>query len=755
LNTKEFNLLRERFHKAFEGNDELFPLQLKVKHPRVISDIVILWGSTELDGFLNDLLLNSRSAKNGFSDKVMTEIVTLLNFHSRLFPKTGKPLEEITQKGPDSNRVEALSSQPKSQASPGLATASELVTQPVPKLEPKLEPPPVSVPDVTSKSTIVSAPIQVAAPKPKVATAPVTAPAAAPKITTESKPAAQAGFAAASVTQVATEPKPTSPPGAKSTPEFTPRVEPKTADALAVQPKPVQKAAPAPVPTSPKVTPTQAPSKPPPESNLAQIAKIEPVKIETTTPEPKVVLKGVSAPETIAPMAFKPAPVTKFEISPEPPIIVPAAPLFVQKSTLRATLDSAPKPSPQPAFKPTAATAASPKQKFELEPIQKAAVNDKANFTAVSLTHKDSIKVSAPQVDLKLEPLTAGQWKSNSAAKAKTPGKPEKAKRGGDAAHAAMHLDEAAFEQQFLNAFVGNEAKIPRKLKEKYPRIYRKIILLWGSPETDDYLDDLMLDTRGDRQGFPEEVMAELFELQTFQSRFLPSPLIPKKPDTSGITTVEQLQEALDNESTPQFDLKLGEALVREQVITRKQLKTALADQVKNKTEHLGKSLIKLGFSTEEEIERIAAKRLGFAFVNLGYFHVWPDAMKLVPREAAMAHKAIPLCILGSRLVVAVENPLAFQGREFLSVTTGKTIVLVGSTLKNINAQLNIYGEDKTAEEKYKDMQSFIDSATEEYGNVALGMDNVEEELQFDEAETDVSDNSLVKLRGFKFEVQF
>jgi type II secretory ATPase GspE/PulE/Tfp pilus assembly ATPase PilB-like protein len=120
--------------------------------------------------------------------------------------------------------------------------------------------------------------------------------------------------------------------------------------------------------------------------------------------------------------------------------------------------------------------------------------------------------------------------------------------------------------------------------------------------------------------------------------------------------------------------------------------------------------------------------------------------MKLLPREFAIEHKAIPICILGSRLVVAVEKPMTFQGRDFLSFDTGKSIVLVGASLKSINAQLEIYGEVKSAEEKFQDMQSFIANSPEEYASATLSAGSAEEELQLESAEIDVSDNSLVKL---------
>ena len=76
--------------------------------------------------------------------------------------------------------------------------------------------------------------------------------------------------------------------------------------------------------------------------------------------------------------------------------------------------------------------------------------------------------------------------------------------------------------QNFLKAFEGAEGKYPRNLEESYPRILEKIIMLWGSPEIDDCLNDLLIDTRGGRAGFPAEVMAEIFNLQNLHDRLYP-----------------------------------------------------------------------------------------------------------------------------------------------------------------------------------------------------------------------------------------
>jgi len=48
---------------------------------------------------------------------------------------------------------------------------------------------------------------------------------------------------------------------------------------------------------------------------------------------------------------------------------------------------------------------------------------------------------------------------------------------------------------------------------EDYPRICTRIQELWGSPACEGYITNLVIDTRGNRKGFPPEVMEELLYL--------------------------------------------------------------------------------------------------------------------------------------------------------------------------------------------------------------------------------------------------
>ena len=48
---------------------------------------------------------------------------------------------------------------------------------------------------------------------------------------------------------------------------------------------------------------------------------------------------------------------------------------------------------------------------------------------------------------------------------------------------------------------------------EDYPRICTRLQQLWGSAECEGYITNLVIDTRGNRKGFPPAVMEELLYL--------------------------------------------------------------------------------------------------------------------------------------------------------------------------------------------------------------------------------------------------
>lgn len=59
-------------------------------------------------------------------------------------------------------------------------------------------------------------------------------------------------------------------------------------------------------------------------------------------------------------------------------------------------------------------------------------------------------------------------------------------------------------------------------LEQQFPRITEKIVLLWGYPEMDIFFERLAIDLRGDREGFPPDVMSELMWLSRLHASAYP-----------------------------------------------------------------------------------------------------------------------------------------------------------------------------------------------------------------------------------------
>ncbi len=68
------------------------------------------------------------------------------------------------------------------------------------------------------------------------------------------------------------------------------------------------------------------------------------------------------------------------------------------------------------------------------------------------------------------------------------------------------------------------EGEMPVKLAAAFPRIVNRMARIWKIPrEMDRYFEDLLTDTRGNREGFPLDILMELTGLKDYyQSRVFP-----------------------------------------------------------------------------------------------------------------------------------------------------------------------------------------------------------------------------------------
>ncbi len=101
---------------------------------------------------------------------------------------------------------------------------------------------------------------------------------------------------------------------------------------------------------------------------------------------------------------------------------------------------------------------------------------------------------------------------------------------------------------------------------------------------------------------------------------------------------------------------KLGEILVRENLITPQQLREALDYQRVNGG-RLGSNLVKLGVISDDVITAVLSRQYGVPSINLDLFHIEPSIIKLISQEVALKYTVLPISRVGATLTLAMADP--------------------------------------------------------------------------------------------------
>ncbi|KIG12461.1 Type IV fimbrial assembly, ATPase PilB [Enhygromyxa salina] len=135
---------------------------------------------------------------------------------------------------------------------------------------------------------------------------------------------------------------------------------------------------------------------------------------------------------------------------------------------------------------------------------------------------------------------------------------------------------------------------------------------------------------------------------------------------------------------------RIGELLVRENLISTDQLREAQKDQ-RATGKRLAYSLTKLGILQETELTDFLSKQYGVPSITLDDFEIDPDVISLVPREVASKHVLIPVQQAGNSLIVAMADPSNIYAVDDIKFMTGLHIEAVVSTDAAIEAAIEHY----------------------------------------------------------------
>ena len=143
---------------------------------------------------------------------------------------------------------------------------------------------------------------------------------------------------------------------------------------------------------------------------------------------------------------------------------------------------------------------------------------------------------------------------------------------------------------------------------------------------------------------------------------------------------------------------KLGELLLRSQIVTSAQLEAARNEQRKSGG-RLSGQLTKLGYVREQDMTNFLSRQFGVPSVYLDEIkEISPEILRLSPRDKAVKHCCLPINRVAQNLVVAMSDPTDMFAIDDLKFMKGLNIEVVVSDEQAILKAIDtFYGASKQA----------------------------------------------------------
>src|SRR5206468_4092615 len=179
------------------------------------------------------------------------------------------------------------------------------------------------------------------------------------------------------------------------------------------------------------------------------------------------------------------------------------------------------------------------------------------------------------------------------------------------------------------------------------------------------------------------------------------------------------------------MSVRLGEILVKESLITQDQLQKALEFQRANGGK-LGSCLTKMGFITDDDITGVLSRQYGVPSINLKYYEIDPNVIKLIPQDTASRYQVIPLSRVGSVLTIAMTDHTNVFAMDDIKFMTGFNVEpVVASEAAIGDAITRFYGGPS--------------SNTEELTNLMKDLVEEDQELELAAEESELDTATLEK----------
>jgi len=185
------------------------------------------------------------------------------------------------------------------------------------------------------------------------------------------------------------------------------------------------------------------------------------------------------------------------------------------------------------------------------------------------------------------------------------------------------------------------------------------------------------------------------------------------------------------------MSLRLGQLLLKAEIITEEQLKQAQGEQ-KLKGTNLSSVLIDMGFLSEDDLLDFLHKRYGFPSINLAEMELDPKLVGLIGEEFMQKNQVVPVRRSGSTLYLAMVDPFNVSVIDDIKFRIGYQIQAMVSSETDI----------KTAIGKHLNPTASldIDGALADFEDEGMEVVKTDETFDISEVEKTAEEAPVVKL---------
>ena len=165
--------------------------------------------------------------------------------------------------------------------------------------------------------------------------------------------------------------------------------------------------------------------------------------------------------------------------------------------------------------------------------------------------------------------------------------------------------------------------------------------------------------------------------------------------------------------------VRLGEILVQQKLLSEEQLGMALAEQ-KRSGRKLGRVFIENGYVTEDQISGALARQLAIPYLNLKFYNINPEIVRLLPETQARRFRALVLEDRRGALLVGMSDPTDLFAYDEIARIVKQNIELAVVNETEVLAAIDrIYRRTEDISDLARELEQDLGDSSVDFGALA------------------------------------